>query len=74
MISMNRPKMESRPYEFLLQLCCVDLKRFINLKLRIKFYSVGILRTSSPEGSIFSDCERTALRRRSGEPGYTEAL
>ena len=50
----------------------MDLKRFITLKLRVKFYSVGILRTASPEGSISCDREITALRQ-SGEPGYIEA-
>ena len=38
------------------------------------FYSVGIFRTSSLGGSISSNPERTALRRREEEPGCTEVL
>ena len=38
------------------------------------FYSAGIFRTSSPGGSISSNPERTAPRRRSGEPGYIGVL
>ena len=38
------------------------------------FYSVGIFRTSRPGDSISNDPERTALRRRGKESGYTEVL
>ena len=38
------------------------------------FHLVGIFKTSSPGDSISSDRERTALRRREGEPGYVEVL
>ena len=38
------------------------------------FYLVGIFRTSSLGGSISSNPERTALRRRGGRPGYIEVL
>ena len=38
------------------------------------FYSVGIFSTSSLGGSISSNPERTALRRREEEPGCTEVL
>ena len=44
------------------------------LKLRVIFYSVGIFRTPSPENSILSNPERTALRRHEVEPGYLEVL
>ena len=38
------------------------------------FYLVGIFRMSSPEDSISSNPERTALRRRGEKPGYLEVL
>ena len=38
------------------------------------FYSAEIFRTSCLGGSISSNPERTALRRRGGEPGYTEVV
>jgi len=38
------------------------------------FYSVVIFRSSSPEGSISSNPERTALRRGGREPDYIEVF
>ena len=38
------------------------------------FYLVEIFRTSSPGGSISSNPERTAPRRRGDEPGYIKVL
>ena len=38
------------------------------------FYSGGIFRTSSPEGSISRNPEKTVPRRRGGEPEYTGFL
>ena len=38
------------------------------------FYSVGIFRTASPQDSISSGPDRTALRRRGKEPKHTEIL
>ena len=38
------------------------------------FFSAGIFRTSGPGGSISSNPEKTALRRRGGKPGYIEVL
>ena len=38
------------------------------------FYSVGIFRTSSQGGSVSSNPEKTAIRKRTGEPGYIGVL
>ena len=48
MISMNRPKMESRPYEFLLQLKHfkqVPHPNTIQLGIRISAYELGVWET-----------------------------
>ena len=43
-------------------------------KLRVVFYLVGIVKTSSVRDSISSNVERTLRRRQGEEPGYIEGL